>query len=100
MTAWDNHARYAQGQLRVTGGHAGESDKALNALVPTLSESATTAGPVAAMAERIQAAARGAAEATNAYAEGDMEAAKHAQDAARAVRPDLLTGNDGAGGGR
>jgi hypothetical protein len=42
------------------------------------------------MAERIQAAVLGAAAATNAYLEGDLDAAKHAQDAAKAVRLDLL----------
>ncbi|MEU1348211.1 DUF6507 family protein [Streptomyces sp. NPDC005795] len=42
------------------------------------------------MAERIQAAVLGAATATNEYVEGDLEAAKQAQDAARSVRLDLL----------
>ena len=42
------------------------------------------------MAERIQAAVVGAAKATNAYVEGDLEAAREAQEAARQVRLDLL----------
>ncbi|MCH0539328.1 hypothetical protein I3F58_07085 [Streptomyces sp. MUM 203J] len=42
------------------------------------------------MAERTQAAVLGAAKATNAYLEGDLKAAKEAQDAARSVRLDLL----------
>ncbi|WP_236247028.1 DUF6507 family protein [Streptomyces sp. CC210A] len=42
------------------------------------------------MAERTQAAVLGAAKATNAYVEGDLETAKEAQDAARSVRLDLL----------
>ncbi|KIF74526.1 hypothetical protein QR77_12135 [Streptomyces sp. 150FB] len=144
MTAWDIQPQGVQGQLKVTGGHAGELEKALNGLVTTLSDAATAAGtavpgsqastplagpvapghaalsqkatgPVAgalaqylhgretdlkAMAERIQAAVLGAAKATNAYVEGDLEAAKHAQDAARTLRLDLLKDNDLTGGGR
>ncbi|WP_406459022.1 DUF6507 family protein [Streptomyces sp. NBC_00876] len=42
------------------------------------------------MSERIQAAVIGAATATNEYVEGDLDAAKQAQDAARSVRLDLL----------
>ncbi|MDK0521068.1 DUF6507 family protein [Streptomyces sp. ML-6] len=42
------------------------------------------------MAERTEASVLGAAEATGAYCRGDLEAAEHAQDAARAVRLDLL----------
>ncbi len=47
------------------------------------------------MAERIEAAILGAAKATNEYVEGDLEAAKEAQDAARQVRLDLLRGAGG-----
>ncbi|MGW7364318.1 DUF6507 family protein [Streptomyces sp. NPDC054841] len=43
-----------------------------------------------AMAKRIQAAVLGAATATNEYVQGDLDQAKEAQDAARAVRLDLL----------
>lgn len=43
-----------------------------------------------AMADRCQAAVLGAAKATNEYVEGDLEAAKNAQNAARAVRVDAL----------
>ncbi|WP_432067171.1 DUF6507 family protein [Streptomyces sp. C10-9-1] len=43
-----------------------------------------------AIGERIQAAVLGAAKATNEYVEGDLASAKAAQDAARAVRLDLL----------
>ncbi|MFE6739139.1 DUF6507 family protein [Streptomyces tubercidicus] len=42
------------------------------------------------MADRCQAAVLGAAKATNEYVEGDLEAAKNAQNAARAVRVDAL----------
>ncbi|GHB43258.1 hypothetical protein GCM10010347_10580 [Streptomyces cirratus] len=35
------------------------------------------------MVDRIQAAVPGAAKATNEYIEGDLDAAKHAQDAAK-----------------
>ncbi|MBT2405620.1 MULTISPECIES: DUF6507 family protein [unclassified Streptomyces] len=50
------------------------------------------------MSERIQAAVLGAAKATNEYIEGDLDAAKHAQDAAKAVRLDLL--KDATGGAK
>lgn len=43
-----------------------------------------------AMVERIQAAVLGAGTATSEYVEGDLDAAKNAQDAAKAVRLDLL----------
>ncbi|MEV5483626.1 MULTISPECIES: DUF6507 family protein [Streptomyces] len=43
-----------------------------------------------AMADRCQAAVLGAAKATREYVEGDLEAARHAQNAARAVRVDAL----------
>ncbi|MFJ2904052.1 DUF6507 family protein [Streptomyces sp. NPDC091279] len=49
-----------------------------------------------AMGERIQAALLGAAKATNEYVEGDLTAAKHAQDAAKNMRLDQL--RDAAGG--
>ncbi|MFF5334083.1 DUF6507 family protein [Streptomyces sp. NPDC013181] len=45
---------------------------------------------IAAMAERVEAAVLGAVTATNEYVEGDLDTAKQAQDAARAVRLDLL----------
>jgi hypothetical protein len=51
-----------------------------------------------AMASRIEASVLGAAVATNAYVEGDLDAAKHAQDAARAVQLDAL--REAAGGHR
>lgn len=50
------------------------------------------------MSDRIQAAVMGAAKATNEYIQGDLEAAKEAQDAARSVRLDLL--KDAAGGAK
>ncbi|MFI1205802.1 DUF6507 family protein [Streptomyces sp. NPDC020883] len=43
-----------------------------------------------AMADRCQAAVLGAVKATNEYVQGDLEAAKNAQSAARAVRLDAL----------
>ncbi|AKA06849.1 hypothetical protein SAZ_33910 [Streptomyces noursei ZPM] len=43
-----------------------------------------------AMADRCQAAVLGAVKATNEYVQGDLEAAKNAQNAARAVRLDAL----------
>ncbi|MGQ4486569.1 DUF6507 family protein [Streptomyces sp. SAS_281] len=45
---------------------------------------------LAAMAERIEAAVLGAVTATNEYVEGDLDNAKRAQDAARALRLDVL----------
>ncbi|WP_030669626.1 DUF6507 family protein [Streptomyces rimosus] len=43
-----------------------------------------------AMADRCRAAILGAAKATNEYVQGDLEAAKNAQNAARAVRLDAF----------
>ncbi|UQA96644.1 DUF6507 family protein [Streptomyces halobius] len=43
-----------------------------------------------AMADRCQAAVLGAAKATNEYVQGDLEAAKNAQNAARTVRVEAL----------
>ncbi|MEU7433437.1 DUF6507 family protein [Streptomyces sioyaensis] len=43
-----------------------------------------------AMADRCQAAVLGAAKATREYVEGDLEAARNAQNAARSVRVDAL----------
>ncbi|MGW2270568.1 DUF6507 family protein [Streptomyces yangpuensis] len=48
--------------------------------------------------ERIQAAVLGAGKATNEYIQGDLEAAKQAQDAAKSVRLDQL--KDAAGGAK
>jgi hypothetical protein len=53
---------------------------------------------LAAMADRIQAAVLGTVKATGEYIEGDLAAAKEAQDAARQVRLDLL--RDAGGSGR
>ncbi|MFF8713745.1 DUF6507 family protein [Streptomyces sp. NPDC015184] len=47
------------------------------------------------MAERTEASVLGAVEATGAYCRGDLEAAEHAQRAARAVRLDLLKDGEG-----
>ncbi len=47
------------------------------------------------MANRVQAAVLGAARATQAYVDGDLETAKEAQAAARSVRLDLLKGLGG-----
>ncbi|MFJ8676364.1 DUF6507 family protein [Streptomyces sp. NPDC093589] len=72
---------------------------------PSWSSHTTTTGPVGAalvayakhrkndlkaMADRCQAAVLGAAKATTEYVEGDLEAAKNAQSAARSVRLDAL----------
>ncbi|MFF3249402.1 DUF6507 family protein [Streptomyces sp. NPDC002870] len=133
MSSWDIKPQGVQGQLKVTGTHAGDLEKALTALLTDMSEAAKAAGtavpgsaaetplqgptasgkpltqkatgPVGAalaeylnkrhpslkeMGERIQAAVLGAAKATNEYVGGDLDAAKHAQDAAKSVRLDLL----------
>ncbi|MCX4732064.1 DUF6507 family protein [Streptomyces sp. NBC_01363] len=139
MVAWDIRPQGVQGQLRVVGVHAGDLEKALTALMATVSEAAQAAGtavpgaqavthlqgpvaagqaplsrqamgPVAAAlgeylgerkkdlkaaAERIEASVLGAVEATNTYCEGDLETARHAQDAAKAVRLDVLKGMQG-----
>ncbi|WP_327679573.1 DUF6507 family protein [Kitasatospora sp. NBC_00458] len=47
------------------------------------------------MSERIEACIRGAVTATNEYIEGDLTAAKQAQDAARAVNLEALRGQPG-----
>lgn len=141
MTGWDIKPQGVQGRLKVVGGHAGELEEALNAMLASLGAAARAAGtvvpggteagvsmgpvapgrergpvavsviappamgPVAAalgeyakarqpklksMSERIQAAVLGAATATNEYMEGDLDTAKQAQNAAKAVRLDLL----------
>ncbi|MGW0396227.1 DUF6507 family protein [Streptomyces sp. NPDC003042] len=134
MTSWDIKPQGVQGQLKTVGGHAGELEKALNALLTDMSQAAQYAGtavpgsaaqtrlqgpvapgkaplsqnamgPVAAalgeylkgrekelksMTERIEACVLGAVKATNEYLEGDLEQAKAAQDAARAVNLEVL----------
>ncbi|ANW20098.1 DUF6507 family protein [Streptomyces clavuligerus] len=75
----------------------------------------TTMGPVAAalgeylsgrqkdfnaMAERIEACVLGAAKATNEYVEGDLEAAREAQEAARSLNLEALRRELPGGGGR
>ncbi|GLF93602.1 DUF6507 family protein [Streptomyces yaizuensis] len=75
----------------------------------------TTMGPVAgalgqylenrqkdfnAMAERIEACVLGAVKATTEYVEGDLEAARQAQDAARAIDLAALRREMPGGGGR
>ncbi|MEU9848811.1 DUF6507 family protein [Streptomyces sp. NPDC047985] len=70
--------------------------KALGPVAAALSEYLEKRGKeFTSMAERTQAAVLGAATATNAYVEGDLETAKEAQDAARQVRLDLLKGIGG-----
>ncbi|MFI1248350.1 DUF6507 family protein [Streptomyces anulatus] len=44
MTGWDIKPQGVQGQLKVVGGHAGELEKALNALMKDLGEAAQAAG--------------------------------------------------------
>lgn len=44
MTAWDIKPQGVQGQLKTVGGHAGDLEKALNAMVTALSGAATAAG--------------------------------------------------------
>ncbi|MCR8945272.1 DUF6507 family protein [Streptomyces sp. OUCMDZ-4982] len=44
MSAWDIKPQGVQGQLKVVGTHAGELEKALNALMKDLSEAAQAAG--------------------------------------------------------
>ncbi len=134
MPSWDIQPQGVQGQLQVTGTHAGDLEKALTTMMTNISEAAQAAGtavpgsqaatplqgpvapgqaplsqkamgPVAAalseyatkkqpdykaMADRIRAAVTGAATATREYVEGDLETARQAQDAARAVNLELL----------
>ncbi|MBM4793012.1 hypothetical protein HXP44_13355 [Streptomyces sioyaensis] len=88
----------------VPGGLVASGYKPIGPVAPALLPQSAT-GPVAAalaeyvkkrkpdlkaMADRCQAAVLGAAKATNEYVEGDLEAAKNAQNAARAVRVDAL----------
>ncbi|MFI5773363.1 DUF6507 family protein, partial [Streptomyces sp. NPDC051658] len=44
MVAWDIRPQGVQGQLRVVGVHAGDLEKALAALMATVSEAAQAAG--------------------------------------------------------
>ncbi|MFJ4706561.1 DUF6507 family protein [Streptomyces anulatus] len=44
MTGWDIKPQGVQGRLKVVGGHAGELEKALNALMKDLGEAAQAAG--------------------------------------------------------
>ncbi|MFD9421525.1 MULTISPECIES: DUF6507 family protein [unclassified Streptomyces] len=44
MVAWDIKPQGVQGQLKVVGGHAGDLEKALNAMVKAMSEAAQAAG--------------------------------------------------------
>ncbi|MFF1918515.1 DUF6507 family protein, partial [Streptomyces sp. NPDC058239] len=44
MVAWDIRPQGVQGQLKVTGTHAGDLEKALTALMATMSEAAQAAG--------------------------------------------------------
>ncbi|MFD6937041.1 DUF6507 family protein [Streptomyces goshikiensis] len=146
MTSWDIKPQGVQGQLKIVGGNAGDLEKALNALITSMSEAAQAAGtavpgsasgmtpqgplapgaapapgqvfmaskkamgPVAAalgeyltkrkpefvsMSGRIEACILGAVQATNEYLQGDLDQAKEAQDAARAVNLDVLREKSG-----
>ncbi|MFI9257908.1 DUF6507 family protein [Streptomyces sioyaensis] len=65
--------------------------KATGPVAAALVEYVTKRKPhMKAMADRCQAAVLGAAKATNEYVQGDLEAAKNAQNAARHVRLDAL----------
>ncbi|WDT54124.1 DUF6507 family protein [Streptomyces caniferus] len=65
--------------------------KATGPVAAALAEYVTKRKPrMKAMADRCQAAVLGAAKATKEYVQGDLEAAKNAQNAARAVRLDAL----------
>lgn len=44
MTAWDIKPQGVQGQLKVVGAHAGDLEKALNAMVSAMSDAAEAAG--------------------------------------------------------
>ncbi|WP_374775141.1 DUF6507 family protein [Streptomyces sp. NBC_01310] len=65
--------------------------KAMGPVAAALGEYLTARKPeFKSMAERIEACILGAVKATNEYLEGDLEQAKAAQDAARAVNLDVL----------
>ncbi|WP_326588778.1 DUF6507 family protein [Streptomyces sp. NBC_01294] len=65
--------------------------KAMGPVAAALGEYLTARKPeLKSMAERIEACILGAVKATNEYLEGDLEQAKAAQDAARAVNLDVL----------
>ncbi|MDQ0984602.1 DUF6507 family protein [Streptomyces sp. V2I9] len=81
----------------VAPGRAPLSRAASGPVAAALGEYVTARQPqLRAMSERIQAAVLGAATAVNEYVEGDLEAAKQAQDAARSVRLDVLRDLRGA----
>ncbi|WP_374775591.1 DUF6507 family protein [Streptomyces sp. NBC_01310] len=65
--------------------------KAMGPVAAALGEYLTARKPeLKSMAERIEACILGAVKATNEYLEGDLEQAKAAQDAARAVNLEVL----------
>lgn len=67
------------------------SQKALGPVAAALGEYLTARKPeFKSMAERIEACILGAVKATNEYLEGDLDQAKAAQDAARAVNLEVL----------
>lgn len=71
--------------------------KALGPVAAALSEYAEKRqAHLKGMADRIQAAVLGTVKATGEYIEGDLVAAKEAQDAARQVRLDLLRETGGS----
>ncbi|NBM18477.1 DUF6507 family protein [Streptomyces sp. GC420] len=85
----------SQAETRLQGpvapGQAPLSQKAMGPVAAALAEYfKEREKDLKAMAERIQAAVTGAALATREYVEGDLDTAKQAQDAARAVDLDLL----------
>ncbi|MFH9611198.1 DUF6507 family protein [Streptomyces sp. NPDC017448] len=81
----------------VAPGQAPLSRAASGPVAAALGEYVTARQPqLRSMSERVQAAVLGAATAVNEYLEGDLEAAKQAQDAARSVRLDVLRDLRGA----
>ncbi|MFJ6615605.1 DUF6507 family protein, partial [Streptomyces sp. NPDC091289] len=76
---------------REQGPVAAIAPPAMGPVAAALGEYAQARKPqLKSMSQRVQAAVLGAATATNEYMEGDLDTAKQAQNAARAVRLDLL----------
>ncbi|MER6086756.1 DUF6507 family protein [Streptomyces bluensis] len=90
-TAVPGSQAFTRLQGPVAPGQAPPSQGAMGPVAAALAEYAEERqSEYRAMAERIQAAVTGAAIATREYVEGDLDTAREAQDAARAVDLDLL----------
>ncbi|MGW6409018.1 DUF6507 family protein [Streptomyces vinaceus] len=90
-TAVPGSAAQTRLQGPVAPGHAPPTQKALGPVAAALGQYLSgRKTEFDSMADRIEACILGAVKATNEYLEGDLDSAKHAQDAARAVNLEAL----------